>query len=388
MRNAESWGVCKGSKSRAILISMLMILTMWASYMTYWLQATDPTRILDMTNPKITMFPERPTYEGPKRFFSLKVSAGISNQKISIITAAALAYMFNATLILPNVRQHFMHEHEKSTPFGSIFDRSEFTYGLDGIIDVVKRPPKNFVHEKHEFPCIKMKECPAFPLGTDNSLSQLHKKLSPFVRDNRYIQLNVPFRIWKPSSDLEWQLWFRINDALVFNDDVYNQASLVMTELPSNFVAVHMRSESFFVITGNQSASAMQVSQWINENIPASIPIYIMSGDLSQSLLQPFHSERKVYTWKSSWNEPLPSQLQAAIDYLVGVESKLFITNTIHSTFDVFLRWDRHQKAQHKHVCQLYGRHKFPLEGPVTAIGSIIDFCPDIISSVFPKHIR
>ncbi|KAK9000211.1 hypothetical protein V6N11_080714 [Hibiscus sabdariffa] len=302
----------------------------------------------------------------PNRYLMIATSGGLNQQRTGIIDAVVVAYILNATLVIPKLDKHSYWK--DTSDFAEIFNVDLFISSLERDVEIIKELPRNGgeawvphmrVPRKCNSECYQTRVLPVLNTKHVVELTKFDYRLS-----NRL------------ETDLQ-KLRCRVNyHALRFTDPILEMGKILVERMrmkAKHFIALHLRFEPDMLAFsgcyyggGEEEREELGAIRMRWETLPVSNPekmrrhgrcpltpkeiglmlralgfgsdvhIYVASGEVYggektlaplKALFPNFHSKETIATKEELAPFSAFASRMAALDYIVCDESDVFVTN-------------------------------------------------------------
>lgn len=301
-------------------------------------------------------------------YLLVHANGGLNQMRAGICDMVAIARIINATLVIPELDKHSFWK--DSSKFSDIFDEDHFINSLSNDVKVIKNLPKEFSTITRAVKHFRSWSGVDYYRDEIASMWKDYPVIRAAKSDSRLANNNLP-------SDIQKLRCRACYEALRFAPKIEAMGKLLVDRMRSYgpYIALHLRYEkdmlSFSGCTHDLSPAEADELRMIRENTsywkvknidpkeqrskgrcpltpkevgiflnalgyPSSTPIYIASGDIygGESHMSDLQSRypllmRKELLASSEELEPFvhhASQM-AALDYIVSVESYVFISS-------------------------------------------------------------
>ncbi|KAL0553183.1 hypothetical protein IC582_007071 [Cucumis melo] len=301
-------------------------------------------------------------------FLLVHTNGGLNQMRAGICDMVAIARIINATLVIPDLDKHsFWND---SSNFSDIFDEDHFINALSNDVKVIKKLPKEFATIPRAVKHFRSWSGIDYYRDEIASMWKDHRVIRAAKSDSRLANNNLP-------ADIQKLRCHACYEALRFSPKIEAMGKLLVDRMRSYgpYIALHLRYEkdmlSFSGCTHDLSPAEAEELKMIRENTsywkvknidpkeqrakghcpltpkevgiflnalgyPSNTPIYVAAGDIygGESHMSDLQLRypllmRKETLASSKELEPFvhhASQM-AALDYIVSVESDVFISS-------------------------------------------------------------
>lgn len=186
----------------------------------------------------------------PTKYLIVEANGGLNQQRSSICNAVALAWILNATLVIPEF--YFNSIWKDPSGFGDIYDEDHFINTLEGYVTVIKKLPDDMM-ERYKY---NLSSIPNIGVRGWAPISYYLREVYPVLREQRVIRI-APFAnrlAMEIPPNLQFLRCLTNYKALRFSNDIATIAKKLVDRMAENsmktagkYVSVHLRFEEDMV---------------------------------------------------------------------------------------------------------------------------------------------